>query len=437
MDYNHIILISYIVVWLFTLYVYLKRKRYFDVVAFVLLTYFVFAIMSYMTIDTIFYNFKEIRVLPFVYLYFAELLGLYPLMKIDLSGRVGITPPNMTFFKYVSLFIIFVTVIQLPSTISSFSKGINQMLLTSLGGAELYQEHTEAAKDAGGGISNIFAIFSLAFFYVAILFLFYSLTTKRISKYIKIGLFVSILLQMLAGISTGQRNNIVEPVMIMAASFFMFYRHFSEKLKKRVIYVCTIAVVLLSVPFVAITSSRFDSTGAQEAVVFYAGHENLIFNNYAFDNGGIRYGDRTFPLFKKMAGFSNVPDNYWDRRIKYSNLKVNDEVFCTYVGDFVFDFGPVVAFIIISLFSIIMTKRLRTKHGIVSFHQLVAAHFIIVTCTLGGFKLYPFADTPGNLKLIVYVLVYFVFLFTSNSKKNSYFHPTTYSLPADDNTDIV
>jgi hypothetical protein len=157
------------------------------------------------------------------------------------------------------------------------------------------------------------------------------------------------------------------------------------------------------------------------SVIYYAGQENLYFNNFGLNNNGIRYGDRTIPLYKRMVGFYNVPKNFWDRRQKYPNLKINDEVFYTFVGDFTFDFGPIIATLIIIGFSLFVLKKTKVRNGRILFHQLILLHFVMIVCMMGGLKLYPFSDVGGNLQLLVYVFAYIVFRldFDLNLKKRN------------------
>jgi hypothetical protein len=171
-------------------------------------------------------------------------------------------------------------------------------------------------------------------------------------------------------------------------------------------------LVISLTPIVLLTNSRFGDSldGAGASVYFYVGQQNLFFNNYAFDNGGIRYGDRTFPLFKRMVGIENVPNNFWERRVKYPNLKINDEFFINFVGDFVLDFGPIIASIIFLIVFFSIGKLVEVKGSNILFHQLILIHFTLTLCVQGGIKLYPFSDVGGNLQLIFYVLMYFLFL---------------------------
>ena len=150
----------------------------------------------------------------------------------------------------------------------------------------------------------------------------------------------------------------------------------------------------------------------------YTGQNILNFNTYAFDNNGIRYGDRTIPLFKKLFLFEDVPDNFIERRQKYPNLKINDEKFVTYIGDFVLDFGPLIAFLIISLFSIFVNTMTKIRGLSYPFYKLILLHFLLSIIAQGIF-LYRYADISGNLVAIFYFFM-FMFLWFYNSLKHQH-----------------
>ncbi len=158
---------------------------------------------------------------------------------------------------------------------------------------------------------------------------------------------------------------------------------------------------------VLITVGRFgtDNIDPLESIYYYAGIENINFNNYALDDNGIRYGDRTIPLFKRILGFDNVPRNFFERRAKYPNLYLNDESFSTYVGDFAIDYGPVLGLIIIIIISLTVYNKSKIRGDTICLHQLLILHILLYMCTIGGLKLFPFADAAG-LQVIVYAIIY-------------------------------
>jgi hypothetical protein len=188
-------------------------------------------------------------------------------------------------------------------------------------------------------------------------------------------------------------------------------KYISGKINNVIKTIGIVLIIAISVPIVAITISRFDrpgSGGAMSSVLFYTGQENLYFNNYGLDNGGLRYADRTFPMFKRMLGFDNVPHNFYERRAKYPNLKINDEVFVGFVGDFALDFGPYIAPLIFIFFTFFILNNTRVRNGRLLFHQLILLHFVMCICIQGGMKLFSYPDV-SNLRIITIFIAYWAF----------------------------
>ncbi len=425
---SNICLLFLVVLWAVTLYLYWKKKKAIDSGFCLLSSYLVYSVFSILLYNnesfSDFYN--EITFFPFVYLYLAMIVTSWPVLKYDTKKIKFFPPANKLLFNSISYIIILCALLNLPSAIIHLREGLFLMFLSSTGGQELYQEMIDSGTDAGGTISNIPSIISNAFTNIAILFLFYHLTQKKRSKFLIIGLSISVISNIMHFLSTGQRGGVVLIILTIFITYFAIKDFLGESIKKTIRRVGLVFIVLISIPLIAITISRFAyrDTGVGGSFVDYIGQANLNFNNYGLDNGGIRYGDRTFPLFKRMLGFENVPKNFWERRNKYSNLHISDQYFITYVGDFTLDFGPFVAAIIMLLFSLFATYKTRIRNHKFFFEQLILLHFVMCITMQGGMELYTFSDVQGNLRVIVVALCYISFklfrIVKTNNKSLNY-----------------
>ena len=95
-----------------------------------------------------------------------------------------------------------------------------------------------------------------------------------------------------------------------------------------------------------------------------------------------------------------------ERRDKFRQLKSNDDIFTTFVGDFALDFGPVGAFVLFVVFNKIVVHQTRPRDGTIKLHQLLLVYFALSISMQGGMSLYNFAD-GGNLQIVMIFLVYF------------------------------
>lgn len=312
------------------------------------------------------------------------------------------------------LIFIMTTLVRLPDILMRFSEGLKLMMIDIAAAGDIYNE-TMADSNAtlgDGTVSNLSAIISNCFSNLGILLLFYYLTLNKQNKFLVLGLLLSCITLMLGNIAISQRGPVVDILLNLVITYYAFRKFLSDKVKLSVKWIGGSVLILVLVAILALTIGRFQNwgKGPLASVYGYIGQQNLYFNKYGLDNGGIRYGDRTFPLFKQLLGFENVPKSFWERREKYHNLKINDEKFISFVGDFTLDFGPYIAPIIFVLLTLFVLRRTKIRNGEVAFHQLILLHLVMCICVQGGLKLYSFADT-GNLQIILYLVLYYIFRF--------------------------
>lgn len=409
---SNINIVIYILAWIVTIILYHIIKKSIDAGSILLFTYLIYSVTSLLLYNSPFYHFNRIRLFPFIYLFLILMLVFWPILKYNANKINEIQKVPSLYLYIISIILIIVSLVQLPTIISDFAFSINKLLTSSSGGLDLYNKAMAGSRSIGDGkISNLASIISNAYGNFGILLFFYYLTLKKRSKLILIGLFISSIISILFNVSLGQRGPILETLLSMIITYFALRRFFQPKVN-RIIKIVGGSLLLASlIPVNALTISRFGDSkkGSMSSVYLYGGQENLYFNNYGLDNGGIRYGDRTVPLFKRILGFENVPKNFMERRDKYPHLKMSDENFYTFVGDFTLDFGPIISTLIFLFFSIFVLVKTKIRNGIIRFHQLILLHFVMIVCMLGGMKLYPFSDVGGNLQLIVYFIAYMFF----------------------------
>ena len=409
---SNINIVLFILGWITTIILYQRRKKNFDAGSILLFSYLFYAIMSLFLYNNPYYKFNSIEILPFIYLFLMLMLAFSPILRYDYCKIDKIQKPPDLYLNFVCILFIIASLMQVPDIISNFAISIVRLLLDSAGGQDLYNEAMAESISLGdGSISNLSSIISNAYGNFGILLFFYYLTLNNRNKFIMIGLFISCIISILSNINMGQRGPIIEIMLSMLITYFALRKFYQPEVNKIIRNVGITLLIVTSIPIIALTVSRFGESdaGSESSVFFYSGQENLYFNNFGLDNGGIRYGDRTFPLFKKMLGFENVPDNFWERRSKYPNLNINDEVVIGFIGDFTLDFGPFITPFIFILFTIFILNKTIVRNKEILFHQLILLHFVMCLCMLGGMKLYPFSDVGGNLQLIIYFLAFLFF----------------------------
>jgi oligosaccharide repeat unit polymerase len=207
-------------------------------------------------------------------------------------------------------------------------------------------------------------------------------------------------------IMRGQRGVVIINFLTIIVGYMLFRRYLNARINKAVNVIGIFAVIMLSLPIAAITLSRYqkEKTAVSDYINWYIGQGNLYFNNHGLDAGGIRYGDRTLNLFKRLIDH-DTPKNFVERREKYHNLDLDDNLFSTFVGDFTIDFGPYLATVIFVIFNLWVLSQIRVRGGTIKLHQLLLLFFTICVCMQGGMTLFSFSDT-GNLRIIAFALLY-------------------------------
>lgn len=302
--------------------------------------------------------------------------------------------------------LIICALIQLPEILQNLNSGLVQLILDTDAGKEAYNDAMENVSGSGKSIGNLPAIIFNAFSDIGVFLFFYYLRHPRTNKWILSGLSICLIITVLRPIMHGQRGPVVAAVLTAIMCYFLFERFYSRRLTHMIRMSGIIAILAVSIPIGAITFSRFGSRvqGVGGYISWYVGQGSLYFNNYALDDGGIRYGDRTANLFKRII-WSDTPANYAERRDKYGNLKIDDELFTTFVGDFCIDYGPFIAFLIFIFFNAWVLRNISTRDGTIKFHQLYLVYFTLCISIQGGMTLFAYSDT-ANLRIVTFMLLY-------------------------------
>lgn len=417
----------YSLAWLITFLVQYKKKGRIDAGNFIILLFLIYSVFSVLLIvdkgrGELFFGGMEITLFPLVYLFVMVLISMSPVFNYNQDNVKRIVAPSGFILDSISIIYIVSAIVVFLNSVLQFREGLILILADAAGGLEVYDElMADSSLTLGDGkISNLPSIITNLLGGVIVVIFWLNVVTGR-RRTITYILAFFLLTDPFFSLARSQRGPAIATLLSLLCGYFLFIKFLPEKLKKRIRLGGIIVLVLVAIPFMAISHSRFDRSegGVQSSFLYYIGQENLNFDIYAFDNNGLRYGDRVFPMFKRMLGFQNVPRNFWERRAKYSHLKINDEFFIGYVGDFVLDFGPIVSFILFIFFTAIFLNITRIRGGTLYLHQVMALFFLMYIGAVGGMKLFPFAD-DGALGMITIFLAYLVFnisVSTSGSKR--------------------
>ncbi len=355
-----------------------------------------------------FYDFEQnVTLFPFIYLYIMLMLMLYPVLKLDTRKISYIKLPTTKFISVCCLVIIFCVAYNCFEILPNISEGL-VLLLTDEGyGSEAYSIMNEEGlgKTAMTGGFDIIGIIANACMSFSIPFCFIYLLLPKKNIFILSGMIFAVLIEPIRGLSIGSRVYIVTTLLIVVFMFVFLCRYMSKKLIGRICLIGGTGLICLIVFFVALSNSR--ARGEEERANYmyerYFAESFLIFNQYCLDANGTREGTWVAPLFGKMIGKPIY--SILDQRFVYKDMKVDNSRFSTFVGDFVLDFGPVLAALIFIILSILFYRGLRCRN-VINPEQIMLLYILLKI--LSGFYLHQFTQIAGNLVLIYYLLAYFV-----------------------------
>lgn len=415
MNTNTIYLVINALLYFTTFVIYQCKIKRFTVVSALLLLYGISAAVAI----HLFYSplslgeFKDITLFPLLYLYGMLMLAFTPLFQTDKFYKKRIDKPSSIAYNIFCIVVIAMMIVNLGQTFHNFRDTFTNMLLDSDAASEVYDDIKMMAKDSGSGISNLLSILQNLFADFPIFLLIYHFTLPKKNVLITIGLILAVLVSPMSSIAMASRGALVNFVLCMVMWYIFMRPWLSRKTKKYFIIIGLSFASIFLAAFLMITNSRFSKTYMEDNYALYSlenyyGQPFLNFDNYGLDAGGIRYGDRTATGIKGLlVGFDNVPKNYVERVLKYNHLQINETSFYTFVGDFTIDFGPVFAVLIFILAVIFFRRELRIGDTI-PFPKLLIVYLIIcIICK--GLPLFPYSNIIGNLRLLLYLLIYLYF----------------------------
>lgn len=409
---DNILIIIYFLFWLVVFILYHRNDWQLDAGSAIIGSYVCYALFSIISLNQPvlswidYYDYNHLKLFPFIYLAVMLIMALSPTIRFHFHPARQIEEPTSMAFYIIAVVFILSALALLPSLSMNLGDGLFKLMTDMDAGKDAYEEQLNNASESGGGISNIPAILFNALTEIAVFTFFYFLSKKK-NIWLVSGLGFSIAISVIQPIMTGQRSLVIYTVFTVVVGYFFFKRYLSDTIKRIVRYVGIFALLITMVPIVAITVSRFSQTRqstVMDYVNWYIGQENIYFNNYALDDNGIRYGDRTLNLVKRVIS-SDASQNYVERRSIYSNLYVNDDIFTTFVGDFAIDYGPALAFLIFVVFNLWVLYATKVRNKTFKIQQALLLFFTMCVCMQGGMTLFTFADT-ANLKMFVFFILY-------------------------------
>lgn len=413
---NNVILCFNAVIWIVTLIYWIWKKSISNIGVIVLLLYTFISCASchlFSHPDMMGFYEDNVYVVPFIYLYVILLLLIYPFLKMDYNRVEELKLPSKKIIEPICVFIIVCALYQLITGLPDVKQGLTLILLDSSNAIDAYIDTTEAnmeRKALSGSFSLIgFLVttgmnFSMLFFFLYILY-----PNKNIK--ILIGLIVAVMANPIMSVASGSREKVVITLLVFCFMFLLLRPFISSKIRRIITVVSATFFSLLLLFFVIISFAR--ARGDIDNVLLgfesYFGMSFLHFDQKCFYAGGTREGNLVSPLLNVILGGQTYSQEAL--RDKYASLGVDNGIFYTFVGDFVLDYGPFIAFVVLVIFAC-FCRRIYRVNNIWSAGHIVLCYILLKL--LSGFYLHQYSGVGGNLLLIELFIFYKIFMYRKN-----------------------
>ena len=346
---------------------------------------------------------------PYIYIFVLSILFFIPILTFKNKCLKRIDG-NISILRFVAYIITTLSILpfteNLIYTILHLGSNANQF-------GENYGENVQYLSSFSQVLYRWCTYFSII---NSVLF-FYFLTKKEESKFIKIGLLVSMLTPILGNLNGGSRFSFVTETLYIIFLYILFYNLLDLKLRKRIFFYLIAFGVFFGIIFMLITLLRFDSTDSTNYTLLgwmslYSGESYLNFNDAMWNVSKHTNGDNCFFIFKHI--FGDYPESIRDFHYLENIVHIRMNVYYTFIGDLFIDFGKYVTIIIIIACSFLM-KRIVSFKNTLSIEKIILFSAYAKICLI-GFTYYPYMNSPMTL---VYTLIFIAILKITSLKKTT------------------
>lgn len=379
-----------------------------------------FAII-YQWADSFHYN--ELSIIPYLFLIVCFLLTLFPLFNRSDLALTSLPDVNFKLLKVIIyLFVVFSIVpffenlVHFVSTYSvSDTSGLADTYEEKMNGSGLKVYWLSSIGKIGNSLDGLFKDF-------LIFIPFYILAHKKSSKRLLVASFIPIGNHILFQLNASGRT-LITIFLLVGVFYVLLYRKLIDgsrikMIKKIGVIVISLALISMSV----LTLSRHEATNRNVPVPvvvgYYVAKSHVDFNEKVWYMRKHMEGDNSFGLLKSIVGLPTPKNknNYWTE----AKTGIKPNLFYTYIGDWVMDFGAGVAFVLFALVSCFANKYFqgisRTKSIVKLFLFSSYCQVIVNGWTYNCYK------TPNALInfFISFILVLLIQILTHIKKERSF-----------------
>ena len=354
--FNNSYLTIYFVLYVSLFLLYKKKKGGLwnvDATSFIILYYGISAFVSifyYNASNGVYRDYSKITLFPFLYLFVAVLITLYPIYVYNKKSPVIKLPNHIQskFFMLLSLVIVLCMILPFLESLIKIPQALANDSMSNAYEQRLYNSSSSLEYLSFMGRKFFLILWRLNNVIPILVFVHMIRSGKK--KYI-IGLCLAIMTIWIHSMVLGGRSKLVQNGLYVVFCFFVFKDYFTENVRRNIIKYGSLVLSCAVVAVAAVTISRFSSMqnsrmgSIWEWVGLYAGEGILNFNAYNWYVTKTLNGYGTFGLPISLVTGEKLDVAFFWNLGKILGIKGN--IFYTYVGTFLNDYGKVGALVVL------------------------------------------------------------------------------------------
>lgn len=404
------------VYFLFLLIYVFKKKKKFEISAYLISIYLVSAffailidIFGYRSTDTINY---QISILPTLIYCVLLTLVFYPFIKMKRINMDMYYNKEPKLFNFISYFYIVIFLLFL-----FFSLDIIKMIFIDGDFAALRRMISLGEGDELSIFSRVNSAFKYFFVvfgifgslsFIMLIFYFYSICFLKKPKWFNTLLLISSTTIILNGIMGIDRSKVIYWLIVYGFCFILFKDYLTKKSKKNLYIVSSILISFVIFYFISVTNSRFSESdsGTSGGMITYAGQSFInfcfFFDNHPYNGFTLQ---SVFPLFYKLFIDTDIAGNTQLQGLMSAQTGVEHGVFNVFFGEMSVSSNKIVGIIYVILYFFITNFILKYYNK--GFYGLILFFLLISIPMLGLFSHF-YADFSRMIVFILFMMYAFI-----------------------------
>lgn len=398
--------------FLFLLIYVLKKKKRFDISAYLISIYLISAFFSilidvfdYRSLDTSNY---QISVLPTIMYCTLLTMVFYPFIKMKRINMDMYYNKEPKLFNFISYFYIVIFLLFL-----FFSLDIIKMIFIDGDFAALRRMISLGEGDELSIFSRVNSAFKYFFVvfgifgslsFIMLIFYFYSICFLKKPKWFNTLLLISSTTIVLLGIMGIDRSKITYWLIVYGFCFILFKDYLTKKSKKNLYIVSGVLISFLIFYFMSVTNSRFGErdTGTSGGMITYAGQSFInfcfFFDKHPYNGFSLQ---KVLPLFNKLFVNDGINSSVELNSLMSMQSGVEHGIFNTFIGDISMASINFIGIIYVILYFFISNYIVKYLNK--DFYGLLLI-FLLITIPMLGLFVHFYADFSRMIVFITFVI---------------------------------